>query len=142
MPIEYRIDHKRRLVIARGIGALVHEDFMGYQQSVWSDPAIASYNELVDMTGVENIELESSSRIKELAMTSAGMDAPGAERRFAIVAKDDLAFGLGRMYEAYREMQPQSRKRVGVFRTMREALEYLDIKEPIEPWEAAPSPEA
>jgi hypothetical protein len=39
------------------------------------------------------------------------------------------------MYEAYREMQPQSRKRVGVFRTMREALEYLDIKEPIEPWD-------
>jgi hypothetical protein len=136
MPIEYRVDHERQLVVARAVGVLTHEEMLDYQRTVFSDARAAMYNELVDMTQVQHIDVKSSSGVKEVAMISAAMDVPGAERRFAIVASDDLAFGLGRMYEAYREMQPQSRKRVGVFRTMREAMDFLEIKGAVELWDA------
>ncbi len=136
MPIQHRIDHERRLVLARGIGVLTYDEVFGYQREVWSDPEIAHYNELMDMTRVESIELESSAGVKELAAASAAMDPGGPERRFAIVAPNDFAFGLGRMYEAYREMLPGSRKRVGVFRTMPEALEFLAIRSRTDPWDA------
>jgi hypothetical protein len=46
----------------------------------------------------------------------------------AIVAPEDFAFGLGRMYEAYRGFEPAGKKEVGVFRTLREALEFLGLE--------------
>jgi hypothetical protein len=49
------------------------------------------------------------------------------ESKLAIVAPEDLAFGLGRVYEAYREGNDQSSKRVGVFRTWAEAWTFLGL---------------
>jgi hypothetical protein len=49
--------------------------------------------------------------------------------RLAIVAPDHLAFAIGRMYGAYREMHPLNTKQVEVFRTMQEALHFLGIEE-------------
>ena len=37
------------------------------------------------------------------------------------------AYGLGRMYEAYRSFQPGSTKEVAVFRTAPEALAFLGL---------------
>ena len=97
----------------------------GYQRQIFSDPAVAGYDELVDMTQVEEIQLPSHARARELAELSASMDHPAHETRFAIVAPQNVAFGIGRMYEMLREMQPGSGKKVGVFRTTEEALAFL-----------------
>jgi hypothetical protein len=127
MPIEYCIDHERRLVMARGHGTLTHEDIFGYQRDVWSIPELAGYDELVDMSHVEHIALPSTERIRELARLSAGMDACSLASRFAIVAPTDLAFGLGRMYATYRSLDDRSTKQVGVFRSQEAALAFLGI---------------
>ena len=55
------------------------------------------------------------------------MDARAPLSRFAIVAPRDFEFGLGRMYEAHREQDSRSTKRVGVFRTREEALAWLGL---------------
>jgi hypothetical protein len=125
MPIEYRIDHERRLVIAEGSGTMTDEDVFGYQRNVWSRPEIAGYDELIDMRRVEQIALPSNERMQELAGLSAGMDPRSSSSRFAIVAPTDLAYGLGRMYEAYRGLDNRSTKQVKVFRSMDEALAFL-----------------
>jgi hypothetical protein len=127
MPIEYCIDHARRLVMAKGYGTLTHEDIFGYQRDVWSIPELAGYDELVDMSHVEHIALPSTERIQELARLSAGMDACSLASRFAIVAPTDLAFGLGRMYATYRSLDDRSTKQVGVFRSREAALAFLGI---------------
>jgi hypothetical protein len=57
------------------------------------------------------------------------MDQPRTSTKFAIVAPDDLAFGLGRMYGAYRRLDERSTKEVGVFRTVAEALAFLGIQD-------------
>jgi hypothetical protein len=42
------------------------------------------------------------------------------------VAPGDYAFGLGRMYESYRRMEGRSTKQVGVFRSLAEAMAFLE----------------
>lgn len=127
MPIEYWIDHERRLVMAKGHGTLTHEDVLGYQRDVWSNPALAGYDELMDMSHVEHIALSSTERVRELARLSARMDARSSASRFAIVAPTDLAFGLGRMYGTYRNLDDRSTKEVGVFRSLDAALAFLGV---------------
>jgi hypothetical protein len=127
MPIEYTIDHERRLVIAQAKGTLTDEDVFRYQRDVWSSPGVDGYNELVDMRQVEDIDLPSVDRIRGLATFSAGMDARSSASRFAIVATTEIAFGLGRMYETYRGLDDRSTKEVSVFRTLEEAQAFLGI---------------
>lgn len=129
MPIEYRIDHDHRLVIAKGEGTLRDRDVFDYQRDVWSRADVAGYDELVDMSGVKHIKIPSSARVKDLADLAADMDPPQGSSKFAIVAPTDLAFGLGRMFEIYRGLNPRSNKQVAVFRTMKEALSWLGAPE-------------
>jgi hypothetical protein len=89
---------------------------------------VAGYNELMDMSDVMQIALPSIERVRDLAKLSASMDVDKSGSKFAIVAPADLAFGLGRMYEMYRDLQSQSTKQVGVFRTLKEAWEFLEME--------------
>jgi hypothetical protein len=130
MPIEYAIDHARRLVLARGQGVFTDHDIFGYQLEVWSRSDVAGFDELVDMTAVEAIAFPTADRISQLAELSSDMDATTGGGKFAIVAPEDFAFGLGRMYEIYRDLNPRSTKQVGVFRTMAEAMKWLGREEP------------
>jgi len=104
---------------------------LGYQRDVWSRPEVAGYDELVDMTQVEHIALPSAGDVRELSKLSAGMDARSSASRFAIVAPNAFAFGLGRMYEAYRNMDDRSTKKVSVFRSLDEALAFLGVSETV-----------
>jgi hypothetical protein len=127
MPITFRIDTEHRRVIATATGTLTDQDVFGYQRDVWSRPEIAGFDELVDVTGVEHVELPlpAGERMRELASMSSAMDADRPSR-LAIVAPGDFAFGLGRMYGAYRESDRRSTKEVRVFRTTAEALAWLE----------------
>jgi hypothetical protein len=127
MPIEYRIDHEHQVIFAKGIGAFSGEDMFQYQLEAWTQPGVAGYNELVDMTEVTEIVDPSVEDIRKIVELSARMDPPDTHARFAIVAPNKLMFGLGRMYEAYRELQPQSTKVVRVFKTLREAMDFLGL---------------
>lgn len=126
MPIDYEIDHQCRLVTAKAHGTLTHEDVISYQKEVWSRPDVNGYNELVDMSAVAHIDLKSVDRVRELAKMSADMDDRSTPSRFAIVAPTGESFGLGRMYQTYRSLDDRSTKEVGVFRTLDEALDFIN----------------
>lgn len=128
MPIEYRIDHDRKLVQVKAHGTVTDQDVFGYQREVWSRHDTAGYDELVDMTEVEHIALPSVDRVRQLASLSANMDAASFASKLAIIAPENVAFGLGRMYATYRQMEARSRKHVEVFRSRGEALAFLGVK--------------
>ncbi len=138
MPITARVDHARRLVVARASGILIDEEVFGYQRDIWSRADVAGYDELIDMTAVEDVAVPSAKRVRELAALSASMDRPSraehreGKSRFAIVAPKDFAHAIGTMYEIFRQMDPSSTKQVAVFRTMSEALGFLGIDGPLE----------
>src|SRR5262249_19106937 len=129
MPLEHRIDHHRRIVFTRASGTLTDHELFAYQREVWSRPEVSGYDELVDMTDVEHVADASPTGMVRLATLSAGMAVHAPATRFAIVAPRDFEFGLGRMYGAHREMDSRSTKRVGVFRTRPEALEWLGLSQ-------------
>lgn len=128
MPIEVRIDHRRRLVQATAVGALTRDDIFNYQIETWSHPEVAGYDELIDMTALESLVPSPSAQdMRELAALSASMDSQAARARVVIVAPQALTFGLGRMYEAWRAAEPTGSKTVEVVRTLVEALEFLGM---------------
>ena len=127
MPIQFQVDHERRVVFADGSGRLTDGDVFGYQHEVWSRSDIRGYHELMDISAVESIEAPTPDRIRELAELAAQMDTDAAPTRFAIVAPSTIAFGLGKMFQAQRDLQKRSTKEVGVFRTRSEALEFLGL---------------
>ncbi len=128
MPIEYQVDHDRRFVSARAIGNLTAEDIFNYQREVWSLPETKGYNELIDMSNVKEIVSPTNDKLVELARLSASMDDREIPTKFAIVATDTFAYGMGRMYEAYRNLNPRSTKEVQVFRSMKDAMEWIEEK--------------
>jgi len=125
MPIDYRIDHEERVVLAQGHGAVSAADLFAYQREVWSRPDVVGFSELMDMTDAQEVVEPSAEGIHALAELSAAMDPPAGGGRFAIVAPQNLTFGLGRMYQAYRELSGRGTKQVAVFRSMAEALRWL-----------------
>jgi hypothetical protein len=129
MAIEYQIDFGRRVVFTTACGTVTAEDLFGYQREVWSRPDVAGFDEVVDMSEVEEIAEPSAKQIIALAELSAEMDVRSTVSRFAIVAPQDLAFGLGRMYEAYRGLNRRSTKEVAVFRVRQDALAWLGIQD-------------
>jgi hypothetical protein len=130
MPIAYRIDAGRRVVFADPYGALTAEDLFAYQRDVGSKPQVRGFDELVDMSRVEQVVYTDMKPVRELASLSASMDDPDRPTRLAIVAPADEDFGLGRMYEALRSLQPGSTREVRVFRKRADALAWLGTTDP------------
>src|SRR5437867_11908046 len=92
VPIDHRIDNRRRVVVARGHGTVTHEGVYGYQREVWSRDDVAGYDELVDMSDVKEIALPSLDSVRELAALSSEMDSGASATKFTIVAPQDIAF--------------------------------------------------
>ena len=128
MPLDYRIDQERRLVITAATGTLTDEELFAYQREVWSRSDLTGYDEVVDLGQVEGFVQASGDRVRALAELSSAMDVSGASSKVAIVAPQDLAYGFARMFETYRTMNQGGPKIVSVFRSMRAALEWLGLE--------------
>ena len=129
MPIEYHIDHGRRLVVAIASGKLTAEDIFNYKRHVCSLPDVRGFNELVDARKLEEILSLTVEKISELAKLSAYMDDKAISTKLAIVVSGTFLYGMGQLYEALRNVNPMSTKKVSVFRSMQEAIDWIDGKE-------------
>ena len=127
MPLAYRIDREAKLVVAAGYGTLTDADVFRYERETGARSDMIGYDELVDMSSVTAIDMVTDERVEELATEAAVRDAVHGPAKLAIVAPDDIAFGLSRIFQIYRQVEPGSTKNVRVFRTMDAALEFLGI---------------
>ena len=80
---------------------------------------------LLNGSGVEVIDVTSEG-LEAVANVAAGMDAQIGAGRFAIVVGNPLSYGLSRMYEAFREMNAASSRRVMTFHRLEDAFDWLD----------------
>ena len=128
MPINYEINHERKLVQARITGTLTREDAFAFTRDVFSRPEVRTYNELIDATAMEHVDIPfpSADAMRELAGLAAGMDDPNQRTKFAIVATSAFAYGLARMYATYRALDPRSTRTVSVFRSVDDAMVWLE----------------
>ena len=137
MPLTFRVDREAHVIVAAGYGTLTDGQVFDYHREIASRDDTIGYDELVDMTHVKEIALPSTERVRELATLAASTDSKRGSTKLAIVAPGDLAFALGRMFQTSRELDPRSRREVGVFRTSKEALAFLRIDHPL----ALPKPD-
>ncbi len=122
MPITYRIDAQRRLIVATATGELSDEDLHAYAFAVADDPANApDVRELFDLRGVSAVAVTADG-VRQVAQTVSEIDVAGKPSKLAIVAVSAVAFGLARMYQVLRSDAPRD---IQVFDDMNEALAWL-----------------
>lgn len=123
MPISYRIDTERNLVLAKGDGIINDADLLEFRRQLVSDPAFhPNMRELTDFRDVEKHEHNLEGLNKFLEQEKKYADRLGRDYRIAIVTSSDLHFGFSRMYIAgVSDMLPE----VQVFRDIDEAETWL-----------------
>jgi hypothetical protein len=122
------IDTERLRVVTTWGSIVTDAALMAYQKSVWSNPAVRGFDELIDFRGLEKVEVTTEG-LEAVAYAAADMDDPNEPSRFAIVIGDSLSFGLSRMYEAFREMHEKSSRQIMIFNDPKEALTWLDERQ-------------
>ena len=120
----YTIDTSKNVVRAVGSGVLTDEDVMTHRKKLTADPAFSlQMCELSDIRGVTEFQVTPAG-VRVMVAADVKMLAAGGMHRLAIVADENVAYGMSRMYQTLGE--PNIRT-VGVFRRLEEAEEWLGI---------------
>jgi hypothetical protein len=115
----YTIDKERRLVMTSGAGPLTREDVFGHMNRLSADPDFEpDFCQLADFRHITDI-LFGPEEVRQFA--ERDIYSPSARRAFLV--RDDLQFGLARMFEIHRELRGETGIRV--FRTLDEALGWV-----------------
>ena len=119
MAIFNKVDKERRLVISTACDVFTLADGLGYQRQLLSDPDFdSSFAQLADFTHVTKFDLKGED-VRLLAQQN--IFSPSSRRAF--VVNGDLAYGLARMFEIFRETL--GNEGIRVFRNLEEALEWV-----------------
>lgn len=125
MPIAWEFDADRRVVVVRAEGVVRDADLLDLARQLAADPQVRSgVHELVDLRDAD-VAAVTSEALREMADTFAAHDAGPTGARIAIVASRDAAYGLSRMYQAYRGDRIPAE--LSVFRDMAEARAWLGL---------------
>jgi len=121
MPLSFVIDKQRGLVISTVSGVLTYADIAAHQVRLKNDPDFdPAFDQLFDGTGVTKIEL-TADEIRTIARQK--LFAAGSRQAFA--TSSELAYGMARMFEIYRETSGTGRL-MRVFNGLEEAMEWLE----------------
>ena len=119
MPIFYKIDKERRVVMTTGSGDFSIAEALRHQDQLLHDPDFdRSFSQIIDLRHVTQFDLEPGD-VRKLAQRN--IFSP--ESRRAIIVNTDLGYGYGRMFELHRENAGELGIRV--FRTLEEALDWV-----------------
>lgn len=121
MPVTYAIDETRSLIVTTLVGSVSRDELFAYLAELAADPRGASCTKSL-------VDLELSTPVdgspEWMQSISARTEAAEGVEKLAIVAPDDLRYGLSRAYEAYvsgRQFETR------VFKTRIEAEEWLEL---------------
>ena len=121
MPFTYHIDKERRRVISTGSGVLTSADIVNHQTELSADPDFCpDFDTVADFSKVTKVEATSAT-----VQGAARRSLFSRNSRIAAVATNDEAYGLLRMYAAFREMSG-GQAQMKTFRSREEAINWLD----------------
>lgn len=101
MPWNYRIDEERRLVISTAWDRVTGAEVANHQRAVLNDPRFErDFFQFADLADVTEIQIDRAT-VAELAR----FDLCSARSRRAAYAPNPLAFGISRIFIAFREAQ-------------------------------------
>jgi len=128
MPAHHYIDEKRQLIITSWEGEAHDIEFIEalkkYQKDIQNHPDYINYNEIVDFSQVTKIHITTEG-IKNIGLIAPKTDYDEANRKLAFIVSSNLAYGLVRMYQAYRDFSNRSIKKIRVFKSESDAFEWV-----------------
>lgn len=128
MAAQHIIDTEARLIITRWKGDAIDieliEALKRYQRDIQTNPEYLDYNELVDFREAGTLQV-STEGIKSIGRIASATDGEARHRKLALIVASDLAFGLARMYEVYRDVVRKSNKEIRTFKDEDEARDWL-----------------
>lgn len=124
MPIEHEFDAERRILCVRMFGAVSDEDVLRYAEEITrnavEDPV---HDELIDVREVDS-PIASTETLRRVAAMFSGSERQPESVKIAFVATSDAAYGIARMYQAFRSNSAAAMK---VFRDVDEARAWLGL---------------
>jgi hypothetical protein len=125
MPIDWSVDDDRHCLQAHFSGALTWQEIMEFQTSVSLAPQYLGYLGYLVIASSSRFPVGSATDpVQLIARRAAARNGPTSQTRLAIVAQTDMAFGIVRMYMAFRELAGSTRP-VGLFRDEAPAQAWL-----------------
>lgn len=119
MPLFYKIDKERRLVLSSGSGLFSLSEAKAHQQRLLNDRDFdPSFSQIADFSQFTKFDL-SANEIRQMAEKSVF----SAQSRRAFIVPNDFAFGLGRMFQILRDLAGE--KGIRICRTLEEALDWV-----------------
>ena len=100
-----------------------------YRHKTWNRKDFGGFNVLVDITNVEELQSLPTENILLLTYLAAPVDTKPARPKLAILTQGDFHYGLAQLYQGFRHMNPENKREVQIFRSEKEALEFLGIGE-------------
>ena len=127
MPITYQLKPDERLVILVHVGAVTNDEFLSFYKALFEDDQFdKSFNLLVDLRQAES-SVRSAETLNEFAdFIRRQYVSTTARPKVAVVAPEDISFGLARMYEVFSGDVPWE---FAVFRAAAAALAWLGLFE-------------
>ena len=124
MPMTYTIDGAQHVARTSGTGVLTDEDVMAHRKALTGDPRFTpQMSELSDIRGVTDFRVTPAG-IRLMVASDIRMVPSGRMHKLAIIADENVAYGMSRMYQTLDEPDIRS---VGVFRTYEDAAAWLGI---------------
>ena len=129
MPANHHIDNKNKLIITTWEGEARDIEFIEaikkYQNDIQNHPDYINYNEIVNLSKVTSFKLTTKG-IKTIGEIASTTDKKEINRKLALIVNSNLAFGLARMYEAYRSFSKSANKEIRVFKNEKNAFEWIE----------------
>jgi hypothetical protein len=122
MPITVDTDPERDLTIFKATGLIEFEEVLFALKAFYDDEPTP--NMLIDLAELPTIQI-SSKEIQELAVFQPRFEGNRAPGKTAILATDDLHFGMARMFEAQSKIHGATHA-VMTFKDLGSAISWLD----------------
>ena len=100
MPITYQLKPDERLVILIHVGTVSDDEFMSFYKALFEDNRFdKSFNLLVDLRQAESSVRSTAALNKFAEFVRRQFKSTTTRTKVAVVASEDISFGLARMYE-------------------------------------------
>ncbi len=125
MPLTVHVISGRKLIWARGVGAVTDQDLSDYVGRYLRHEPLRAYDEVFDLSNADLLDLTYRG-LTEVAEAAAATDPEGHHTRIALLVSEPLGIGLSRMYQSLRESKG-GRRTARVFFRASDVLDWLGL---------------